>query len=76
MATILSYKVALNYHLHTELHRMGAVSKDSVLGGSLALSVVSLVLLFGLTCAVDPVQFESTSQGEYDEELVKLQVAG
>ena len=28
---------------------MGAVNKDSVLGASLVLSVVSLVLLFGVT---------------------------
>ena len=52
---------------------MGAISKDSVLGASLMLSVVSLVLLFGLTCAADPVQH--AKQEEYDKELVlKLQV--
>ena len=36
--------------LQLQILRMGAVNKDSVLGGSVVLSLVSLVLLLGVTC--------------------------
>ena len=53
---------------------MGAVNKDSVLGASLVLSVVSLVLLFGVTWYFQTSLNLLQQQVEYDRELLlKLQ---
>ena len=53
---------------------MGAVNKDSVLGASLVLSVVSLVLLFGVTWYFQTSLNLLQQQAEYDRELLlKLQ---
>ena len=53
---------------------MGAVNKDSVLGASLVLSVVSLVLLFGVTWYFQTSLNLLQQQMEYDKELLlKLQ---
>ena len=53
---------------------MGAVNKDSVLGASLVLSVVSLVLLFGVTWYFQTSLNLLQKQAEYDRELLlKLQ---
>ena len=53
---------------------MGAVNKDSVLGASLVLSVVSLVLLFGVTWYFQISLNLLQQQAEYDRELLlKLQ---
>ena len=54
---------------------MGVVNKDSVLGASLVLSVVSLVLLFGVTWYFETSLNLLQQQVEYDRELLlKLQV--
>ena len=53
---------------------MGAVNKDSVLGASLVLSVVSLVLLFGVTWYFQTSLNLLQQQAEYDRKLLlKLQ---
>ena len=53
---------------------MSAVNKDSVLGASLVLSVVSLVLLFGVTWYLQASLDLLQQQVENDRELlVKLQ---
>ena len=54
---------------------MGAVNKDSVLGVSLVLSVVSLVIVFGVTWYFQASLNLLQQQVEYDRELVlKFQV--
>jgi len=53
---------------------MGAANKDSVLGASLVLSVVSIVLLFGVTYYFQTSLNVLQQQVEYDKELLlKLQ---
>ena len=54
---------------------MGAVNKDSVLGVSLVLSVVSLVIVFGVTWYFQASLNLLQQQVEYDRELMlKFQV--
>ena len=54
---------------------MGVVNKDSVPGASLVLSIVSLVLLFGVTLYFEASLNLLQQQVEYDRELLlKLQV--
>ena len=54
---------------------MGVVNKDSVPGASLVLSIVSLVLLFGVTWYFEASLNRLQHQVEYDRELLlKLQV--
>ena len=53
---------------------MTANKRDSVLGASLVLSLVSVVLLFGVTWYFQPSLYLLQQQVEYDRELlVKLQ---
>ena len=55
---------------------MGVVNKDSVPGASLVLSVVSLVLLFGVTWYFETSLNLLQQQVAYDRKLLlKLQVA-
>ena len=73
-----SSNFVVNYPKHIS-HRavivMGVVNKDSVLGASLVLSVVSLVLLFGVTWYFETSLSLLQQQVEYDRELLlKLQV--
>ena len=54
---------------------MGVVNKDSVPGASLVLSIVSLLLLFGVTWYFEASLNLLQQQVEYDRELLlKLQV--
>ena len=54
---------------------MGAVNKDSVLGVSLVLSVVSLVTVFGVTWYFQASLNLLQQQVEYDnEQMLKFQV--
>ena len=54
---------------------MGAVNKDSVLGVSLVLSIVSLVIVFGVTWYFQASLNLLQQQVEYDRELMlKFQV--
>ena len=56
------------------LSEMSAINKGAVLGATLVLSVVSLVLLFGLTWYFQSSLSLLQQQVEYDRELlVKLQ---
>ena len=60
---------------HTEQLVMGVVYKDSVVGASLVLSVVSWVLLFGVTWYFETSLNLLQQEIQYDRELLlKLQV--
>lgn len=65
----LGYKSAWNSG-PSQSWMMGAVNKDSVLGASLVLSIVSLVLVFGVTCYFQTSLNLLKQQVEYDKELM------